>query len=65
MVAFLNATTAGAKDTGEALFETVAPGLGIGARVLLNKRSRTNLCVDVGWGRDGSRGLYLAVQEVF
>jgi hypothetical protein len=65
MVAFLNATTAGAKDTGEALFDTVAPGLGIGARVLLNKRSRTNLCVDVGWGRDGSRGLYLAVQEVF
>jgi hypothetical protein len=33
--------------------------------VLLNKKSRTNLCTDYGWGKQGSRGLYLAIQEAF
>jgi hypothetical protein len=33
--------------------------------VLLNKRSKTNLCFDVGVGRQGSRGIYLAVEEAF
>jgi hypothetical protein len=32
---------------------------------MLNKRSRTNLCFDIGFGKDGSRGVYLAVQEAF
>jgi hypothetical protein len=30
-----------------------------------NGRSKTNLCADVGFGKDGSRGVYLAVQEAF
>jgi hypothetical protein len=33
--------------------------------VLLNKRSRVQLCFDVGVGERGSRGVYLAVQEAF
>jgi hypothetical protein len=33
--------------------------------VLVNKHSRTNLCFDVGVGRQGSYGVYLAVQEAF
>jgi hypothetical protein len=65
MVMFANATSVSAPDDGEALFHTVAPGGGIGARLLLNKRSGTNLCFDVGFGRDGSRGIYLSVQEAF
>lgn len=65
LVVFLNATTTSAPDGGEALFHAVAVGGGFGTRLLLSKRSRTNLCFDLGWGRDGSRGVYLAVQEAF
>jgi hypothetical protein len=32
---------------------------------LLNKRSRTNLTADYGWGKDGAHGLYLGIQEAF
>jgi len=32
---------------------------------MLNKRSKTNLCFDVGHGREGSNGVYFAVQEAF
>jgi hypothetical protein len=65
MVAFLNTTTVDNPETGQRLFESFAPGAGFGLRVLLNKRSRTNLCTDYGWGKDGSRGFYLAIQEAF
>jgi hypothetical protein len=65
MVAFLNAATFSNSDGGERLFDNFAPGAGAGLRVLLNKRSRTNLCFDVGVGRHGSTGLYLAVEEAF
>jgi PAS domain-containing protein len=51
--------------TGEKLFDSMAPAGGFGFRVLLNKRSRTNLCTDWGWGKEGSHGLYLAIQEAF
>jgi hypothetical protein len=64
-VVFANLTTVGSVETGERLFESYAPAGGFGLRVLLNKRSRTNLCADWGWGKDGSRGFYLAIQEAF
>ena len=64
-VAFLNATTLSNLQNGERLFHSGAPGAGAGLRALLNKRSRTNLCFDIGFGKDGSRGVYLAVQEAF
>jgi hypothetical protein len=64
-VAFLNATTISNLQSGERLFHSGAPGAGAGLRALLNKRSRTNLCFDVGFGKDGARGVYLAVQEAF
>ena len=65
MVAFANMTTVDSMETGERLFDSVAPAAGLGLRVLLNKRSRTNLCTDYAWGKDGSRGFYLAIQEAF
>ena len=37
------------------------PAAGGGLRLLLNKHSRTNLCVDYGWGAHGSLG----IQEAF
>jgi outer membrane protein assembly factor BamA len=65
MVAFLNTTTLSNSESGERLFDNFAPGAGAGLRILLNKRSKTNLCFDIGVGRAGSRGVYLAVQEAF
>jgi outer membrane protein assembly factor BamA len=64
-VAFVNATTVTNSQSGERLFDSGAIGGGGGLRLLLNKRSRTNLCFDVGFGKDGSHGIYLAVQEAF
>jgi Omp85 superfamily domain len=67
-VAFLNTATVdgGATATpGSRLFESFAPGAGAGLRFLLNKKSRTNLCVDYGRGKQASHGLYLAIQEAF
>jgi hypothetical protein len=64
-VAFLNTTTIDSDAPGQHLFDSFAPGAGGGLRVLLNKKSRTNLCVDYGWGNAGSRALYLAIQEAF
>jgi hypothetical protein len=64
-VAFLNTTTIDNTEAGEKLFESFAPGAGFGFRILLSKRSRTNLCTDFGWGKNGSRGFYLAIQDAF
>lgn len=62
-VAFFNTTTV--DGSGQRLFASYAPAAGGGLRFLLNKRSRTNLCVDYGVGTNGSRGLYLGIQEAF
>jgi hypothetical protein len=65
MVAFVNTTTIANRQAGEQLFDDFAPGAGAGLRLLLNKRSRTNLAFDVGFGENGNRGVYLTVQEAF
>lgn len=65
MVLFVNATTVTTPDGGERLFDSVAIGGGAGVRLLINKRSKTNLCFDVGFGEQGSSGVYIGVQEVF
>jgi outer membrane protein assembly factor BamA len=64
-VAFATMTTVSNRQTGETLFDAVAPSAGGGLRLLLNKRSRTNLCFDVAWGKAGAGGVYLAIQEAF
>ena len=65
MVAFVNAQTLSNDQADEGLFDSVAPGGGFGFRFMLNKRSRTNLCMDIGFGRDGSKAVYFGVQEAF
>lgn len=65
MVVFLNATTVSDGQRDQQLFDRLAPGGGAGLRLLINKRSRTNLAFDVGFGERGSKGVYLAVQEAF
>jgi len=65
VVAFFNATTISNHQEGERLFDNFAPGGGAGLRLLLNKRSKTNLAFDVGFGESGNHGIYLTVQEAF
>jgi hypothetical protein len=65
MVAFANMTTVSDSQTGEKLFDSLAPAFGGGVRLLLNKRSRTNLCLDVAGGKAGAKGVYLGIQEAF
>lgn len=65
IVAFANATTISNLEAGETLFDSYAPAGGAGLRVLFNKRSRTNLCVDFAFGKDGAKGLYFALQDAF
>jgi hypothetical protein len=65
MVAFLNTETLSNEQTGERLFDSFATGAGLGLRLLINKGSKTNLCVDFGRGRGGANAVYLAVQEAF
>jgi hypothetical protein len=65
IVAFLNTETLSDEETGQKLFDSFATGAGFGFRLMLNKRSQTNLCLDIGWGREGSNAVYFAVQEAF
>jgi outer membrane protein assembly factor BamA len=65
MVVFANTTTIANRQKGEQLFDNFAPGAGAGLRLLLNKRSKTNLAFDLGFGENGNRGVYLVVQEAF
>jgi outer membrane protein assembly factor BamA len=52
-------------EQGSGRFEYVAPGFGGGIRISLNKFSRTNLCIDYGWGTHGSGGFFVNLGEVF
>ncbi|MEO6849563.1 MAG: hypothetical protein ABI203_09010 [Mucilaginibacter sp.] len=45
--------------------ESMQAGYGPGLRIKLSKVSKTNLDIDYGFGREGSRGLFLTVGEVF
>jgi hypothetical protein len=65
VVAFVNMTTVSNRQSGETLFRSVAPGAGVGFRLLMDKLSRTRVCFDVGIGRQGSRGISIALQEAF
>ena len=62
-VVFANAQSFSEPTTGR--FQYIAPGYGAGLRISLNKFSRTNLCVDYGWGIHGSSGFFVNLGEVF
>lgn len=46
-------------------FKTINPGEGLGLRLKINKHSDTNLCIDYGFGSNGSGGFYFNIGEVF
>lgn len=62
-VVFVNAQ--GFSNWPSAKITKLLPGAGLGLRVKVNKRSRTNVGVDYGFGVKGSRGLFVNLGEVF
>jgi outer membrane protein assembly factor BamA len=65
IVTFLNAATFSDPASSQKLFDSAAVGGGAGVRLLFSKRSRANLCFDVGVGRNGSHGIYLGLNDAF
>jgi outer membrane protein assembly factor BamA len=63
-VLFLNATSASSPVHDLKLLDSVKPGYGLGLRLAVDKKSRTNLALDLGWG-EKSFGFYLAASETF
>lgn len=63
-VTFFNIQTAG-DGLGTKLFDKWQPGGGAGLRVLFNKATRTNLCLDYAFGNYGARGFFLGLTEAF
>jgi hypothetical protein len=63
-VTFINIQTAN-DEAGTKLFQKWQPGGGGGLRVLFDKTTRTNLCLDYAWGKYGSRGFFLGLNEAF
>jgi hypothetical protein len=46
-------------------FQVLSPGYGGGIRLKLNKHSGANVCIDYGFGKDGSKGFFVNLGEVF
>jgi hypothetical protein len=65
MVAFINTTTASSKANNIDLFQYVEAGYGLGIRVMLSKKARTNLAIDYGFGSYSSSGFYIRLNETF
>ncbi|WDF67812.1 BamA/TamA family outer membrane protein [Sphingobacterium oryzagri] len=63
-VVFANVQTADDR-LGTKLFQQWQPAAGTGLRLLFNKATRTNLCIDYAFGRFGQRGLFLGLNEAF
>jgi outer membrane protein assembly factor BamA len=63
-VLYLNLSTADNPVKELKLFESIKPGYGFGLRIMADKRSRTNLAIDFGFG-ENSGGFYLSASETF
>jgi hypothetical protein len=63
-VTFFNIQSAN-DEVGTKLFQQWRQGGGAGLRVLFNKATRTNLCLDYAFGRFGARGFFLGINEAF
>ena len=46
-------------------FSSLKYSYGLGLRFLFNKQQKINLRMDIGFGSDGSRGIYFGIQEAF
>ena len=64
-VLFFNITTASSDDGERKLFEYYDPAGGAGLRVMFNRRTLSNLTIDLGMGRDRKLGVYFNLNETF
>jgi hypothetical protein len=62
-VVFVNSQSFSSETYKELI--SFVPGWGAGLRIKLNKFSGSNLCIDYGFGRAGSRGFFVNLNEVF
>jgi hypothetical protein len=62
-VVFVNAESFSAAQ-GTAM-QSIQPAFGPGLRIKFNKISKTNIAIDYGFGREGSKGLFINVGEIF
>ena len=62
-VAFINLENFSSDLSTE--YSKIFPGYGVGLRIKLNKYSGANLCVDYGFGQNGSHGFFVNLGEVF
>lgn len=63
-VAFINLQTA-SDDLQKKIFKYWEPGGGGGLRILLQKQSRSTICIDYARGKYGSNGFFFGLNEVF
>jgi hypothetical protein len=61
-VAFVNATTT---ETDNGILGPPDGAVGVGLRIKFNKHSNTNLAIDQGWGKNGSKVLFFGMSETF
>jgi hypothetical protein len=64
-VAFVNATTASSDDGTRKLFQYVDPAAGFGLRIMFSRKTLSNLCIDFGFGADGTKGIFFNLNETF
>ncbi len=64
-VVYLNTTSTDNKFTDQSLGDRFAIGYGTGLRIKMTKETRTNICIDLGAGSDGSTGIWFGLSETF
>ena len=62
---YVNAASFSSKTTNESLFNKINPGYGVGLRAMINKKNRTTIAADYGFGQKGNSGFYLNINESF
>ncbi|MBS1524462.1 MAG: BamA/TamA family outer membrane protein [Bacteroidetes bacterium] len=62
-VVFANAESVSEYPSND--FSKIAPALGTGLRVKMNKHSNTNICIDYAVGINKSNGIFLNLGEIF
>jgi hypothetical protein len=63
-VVFVNTETA-SDDHGKKIFQYWETAIGGGLRILMQKQSRSTLCIDYAKGKYGSGGFFFGLNEAF
>jgi len=65
-VVFANASSASSTGVNNvSLGDYIEPGYGFGVRIMVQKKTRTNIGIDYGYGSYGSSALYVRLNENF